>query len=200
MIIRMQRRSFLRAALCALPAALVVRGAFADTPAGVPVDPSGAAVPPEEAVAITRALTFTNTHTAETMSAIFSRDGQYDASALTLFEHVLRDHRSGDTHAMDPALYDCLYELATRAGVEGHYEIISGYRSPETNQSLRKHSKGVAQNSLHMQGKAIDVRLKGIDIARFHELALELKRGGVGYYPQSDFVHIDTGRVRSWSG
>jgi len=199
MIIRMHRRGFLLATLSALPAALVARGVFADAPEGRPVDPSGAATPPEEPT-VTRALTFTNTHTSETMSAVFSRDGQYDASALTLFEHVLRDHRSGDTHAMDPALYDCLYELATRAGVEGNYEIISGYRSPETNKSLRKHSKGVARNSLHMQGKAIDVRLKGIEIAHFHELALELKRGGVGYYPQSDFVHIDTGRVRSWSG
>jgi uncharacterized protein YcbK (DUF882 family) len=201
MIIRMQRRTFLRAALCALPAVVLAHRAFADASESRPVDQSGAAAaPPEGVIAPARSLTFTNTHTAETMSAVFARGGQYEVAGLALFEHVLRDHRSGETHAMDPALYDILHELADRADAEPHYEIISGYRSPETNQSLRKHSKGVVKNSMHLQGKAIDLRLRGVDLARLHALALDLKGGGVGYYPASDFVHIDTGRVRSWSG
>src|SRR5262245_17451723 len=135
----MRRRTFLQATLCALPAAALGRRAFADTPESRPADQSGAAAaPPEGVIQPARSLTFTNTHTFETMSAVYSRAGQFDESGLALFDHVLRDHRSGETHAMDRALYDCLYDLAALAGVEPHYEIISGFRSPETNKSLRK--------------------------------------------------------------
>jgi len=197
MIVRMHRRTFLRATLCALPAVVIAGRSFAEAPVGGSSDQAGAAVAPAP---VARSLTFTNTHTLETMSAVFSRGGAYETSGLALFDHVLRDHRTGDSHAMDPGLYDILYELAERAGAEPHFEIISGFRSPETNKTLRKASKGVAKNSLHMQGKAIDLRLHGVDTARLHALALEMKRGGVGYYPASDFIHVDTGRVRSWSG
>ncbi len=101
---------------------------------------------------------------------------------------------------MDARLYDQLADLADAAGVEPHYEIISGYRSPATNAALHERSSGVSSKSLHMQGRAMDVRLRSVETARLNELALAQARGGVGYYPGSRFVHLDTGRVRRWQG
>lgn len=138
-------------------------------------------------------LELTNTHTSEVV--------RVTPDTLARFDHVLRDHRTGEQFTMDRALYELLLDLAAAAGLEPHYEIISGYRSPATNAKLASRAgSGVSARSLHMQGRAIDVRLKGYPTARLRDLALALKRGGVGYYPSSDFVHLDTGRVRSWEG
>ncbi len=138
-------------------------------------------------------LELTNTHTNEVASV--TRD------TFAQFDHVLRDHRTGEQFTMDRALYDLLIDLAAAAGREPHYEIISGFRSPATNAKLASRpGSGVSSNSLHMQGRAIDVRLKGYPTAKLRDLALAMKRGGVGYYPSSDFVHLDTGRIRSWTG
>jgi len=138
-------------------------------------------------------LELTNTHTNEVV--------RVTPDAFAQFDHVLRDHRTGEQFTMDPALYDLLVDLAAAAGREPEYEIISGYRSPATNAKLASRpGSGVSSKSLHMQGRAIDVRLKGYPTAKLRDLAVSLKRGGVGYYERSDFVHLDTGRVRTWAG
>ena len=111
---------------------------------------------------------------------------------------ILRDHRSGDIHPIDPKLMDFLYDLLTKVDNHSEVHIISGYRSPATNKKLRQRSKGVASRSLHMQGKALDFRLPGTDTALLRDTARKMKRGGVGYYKKSDFIQIDTGRVRNW--
>jgi len=147
-----------------------------------------------------RWLELFNTHTAETVQVAFRDTAGYVAAALTKLNHLLRDHRSGDVHPIDPALFDLLGDLARLAGREARYEVISGYRSPATNARLKAQGRGVATRSLHMEGRAIDVRLKGFPTARLRDLALELRRGGVGFYPRSDFLHVDTGRVRFWEG
>jgi uncharacterized protein YcbK (DUF882 family) len=130
----------------------------------------------------------------------YCADGQYLPEALGKLDRLLRDHRSGEAHPIDPRLFDALHQLAGLAGREPEYEVISGYRSPASNAMLNANSSGVARNSLHMQGRAIDVRLRGVSCARLRDLAIPLQLGGVGYYAKSAFVHLDTGRVRSWSG
>jgi uncharacterized protein YcbK (DUF882 family) len=141
-----------------------------------------------------------NTHTHETLKVTFRDRSGFVPQALAQLEMILGDHRSGEHHAMDPQLYVLLVDLAAAAGVEPRYEIISGYRSSETNETLRSNGGGQAKNSQHIQGKAIDVRLKGVSSKRLRDLAMQLKRGGVGYYEKSDFVHVDTARVRYWEG
>lgn len=145
-----------------------------------------------------RQLELTNIHTGEVVSVTFSDARALSADALARLQHLLRDYRRDEEHAMDPALYVLLSDLAREAGREPKYEVISGYRSPATNAQLREAGHAVAQRSQHMLGRAIDVRLKGCPLAKLRDLALAARRGGVGYYPRSDFVHIDTGRVRSW--
>nr|PZN70011.1 MAG: hypothetical protein DIU62_01210 [Pseudomonadota bacterium] len=147
-----------------------------------------------------RVLSMLNTHTGERIRACYFEAGNYQPDVLGEFDHVLRDHRSGEVARMDPRLFDQLHALAALAGCKAHYEIISGYRSPATNEKLRKASTGVATRSLHMEGRAIDVRLPGCPTSHLRDLALQLRAGGVGYYARSDFVHLDTGRVRSWTG
>jgi uncharacterized protein YcbK (DUF882 family) len=141
-----------------------------------------------------------NTHTDERLKVTFRNANGFVPAALEQLENILGDHRSGEHHAMDPQLFVLLVDLAAAAGVEPSYEIISGYRSSATNEKLRTNGGGQAKNSQHIQGKAIDVRLHGVTTARLRDLALGLKRGGVGYYPKSDFVHVDTARVRYWEG
>lgn len=145
-----------------------------------------------------RILTFRNLHTGEKLRATFWAQGDYIREELGAVNRVLRDHRSGDVHPMDPKLLDLLYVLQQSVGVKGAFHIISGYRSPATNQKLRAKSSGVAKKSLHMQGKAIDIRLPGCELKQLRNAALALKAGGVGYYPSSNFLHVDTGRVRNW--
>jgi uncharacterized protein YcbK (DUF882 family) len=141
-----------------------------------------------------------NTHTNETLRVTFRDASGFVPAALEQLEKILGDHRSGEHHAMDPELYVLLADLAAAAGVEPKYQIISGFRASETNEKLRSNGGGQAKNSQHIQGKAIDVRLAGVTTARLREVAQGLKRGGVGYYPKSDFVHVDTARVRYWEG
>jgi uncharacterized protein YcbK (DUF882 family) len=146
----------------------------------------------------TRCLRFVHTHTGETLSAPYFQDGCYQQGCLAQVNYLLRDFRTGDVHPIDPVLLDILFDLQVRANRDGAFEVISGYRSPATNAMLHSHSEGVAVHSMHLEGRAIDVRLPGFAT---HELALQartLRRGGVGFYARSDFVHVDTGRIRFW--
>ncbi|MGD9240899.1 MAG: DUF882 domain-containing protein, partial [Desulfobacterales bacterium] len=145
-----------------------------------------------------RSLSFYNTHTHESLTVIYKKGDAYIPEALDQINTILRDHRTGDIHSIDPKLMDFLYDLLTEVGNHGEVHIISGYRSPATNKKLRGRSKGVAAGSLHMRGKALDFRLPGTDTAVLRDTARAMKRGGVGYYRKSDFVQIDTGRVRTW--
>lgn len=145
-----------------------------------------------------RSLAFYHTHTRESLRVTYTSNGGYIPQALEEINHFLRDFRTDDVQRIDPRLLDALHALRARAGGKGTYEIISAYRSPRTNEMLRNSSNGVAERSLHMEGKAIDVRLRGMRVARLREEALALRVGGVGYYPESQFVHVDTGRVRYW--
>lgn len=147
-----------------------------------------------------RTLGMVNTHTGEGLQVRYFEAGQYVPAAMDRLSHLLRDHRSGESAAIDPRLFDQLHALARCAECEPHFEIISGYRSPASNAKLQAKSKGVATNSLHMQGRAIDVRLSGTRCSNLRDLALAMQSGGVGYYAKSDFVHLDTGRFRTWAG
>lgn len=147
-----------------------------------------------------RSIALVNTHTGDELATDYFVGGGYRAESLAALDRLLRDHRTGEVAAMDRRLYDLLHDLAVQAGREPRYEVISGYRSPRTNALLQAGSSGVARHSLHMDGRAIDVRLAGCDTQRLRDLALGLQGGGVGYYRKSDFVHLDTGRVRSWAG
>lgn len=147
-----------------------------------------------------RALELFNTHTSETVRVAYWRDGAYLPAALEKMRNVLRDHRNGEVHDIEPTLYDQLHDLARAARRDARFEIISGYRSPESNAKMAAASKGVAKRSLHMEGRAIDVRLRGYSCANLRDLALAAQRGGVGYYSRSDFVHLDNGRFRTWNG
>lgn len=144
-----------------------------------------------------RALAFRHTHTGERLEIAYFARGEYLPAALARIDWLLRDFRTGDAHRMDARLLDLLHALCASCG-GGEFEIISGYRSPRTNAQLRAVSGGVAERSLHLEGRAIDVRLAGLPTARLRDAALALAAGGVGYYPKSDFVHLDTGRVRRW--
>jgi len=140
-----------------------------------------------------------NTHTGERVDATYFEDGALVPGALTELDRFLRDFRTGDVHAIDPGVLDFAWSLsraAQRPG--GTIEIISGYRSPLTNEALRKGGPGVARNSLHLSGRALDLRLEGVHTDRLRDLAIDLRRGGVGFYASLDFVHVDTGPVRRW--
>jgi uncharacterized protein YcbK (DUF882 family) len=139
-----------------------------------------------------------NPHTGDHLKLTYFERGLYIEDALQEIDFIFRDHHTGDIHPVDPALLDQLYELKLSLNVSRPFNIVSGYRSPETNANLRRHSDGVAKNSLHMQGRAIDIRLDGYDTRTIRDAALAMQRGGVGYYPDSNFVHIDTGNIRSW--
>ena len=145
-----------------------------------------------------RTLSFYNTHTGEKLSTCYWAEGKYVAEGVRDINNILRDHRTGDVYDMDQSLLDLLYLLQTRVENKQTFQIISGYRSPKTNAMLSGKSNGVAKRSYHMQGKAIDIRLNGCDLKQLHKAALSLKAGGVGYYPSSDFIHVDVGRVRRW--
>lgn len=143
-------------------------------------------------------LSFRHTHTDETLQVVYRSGGRYLPSAMAEVNHLLRDFRSGEVCPIDPALLDILHALGGACGGQT-FEIISGYRSPATNSMLQKTGGGgVAKRSLHMEGRAIDVRMPGVHTARLRDAALALGLGGVGYYPREDFLHLDTGRVRTW--
>jgi uncharacterized protein YcbK (DUF882 family) len=146
----------------------------------------------------TRTLSFYHTHTNKTLDITYARSGIYDPLALERVNYFLRDFRTEEVHPIDPGVLDILWRIQQNLGCNGTYEVVSGYRSPATNGALRGRNKGVAKRSLHMEGKAIDIRLTGADTCRISDCAIALKSGGVGYYAKSNFVHIDTGRVRTW--
>jgi len=140
-----------------------------------------------------------NTHTGERIDIVYRRGEQYIPDALAKLDYFLRDHRTGDVHRYDPRVYDVLSDLTSSIGHPGsEIDIICGYRTSSTNESLRAHSTGVSRNSLHMQAEAIDIRMPGVETLKLRKAALALHRGGVGYYPHSDFIHVDVGRVRQW--
>lgn len=148
-----------------------------------------------------RDLSMDHTHTREKIELTYAIGNQYVPEALTDLNYFLRDHYSGLVGLMDPALYDIMHSIRASLKARLPYQIISGYRSPQTNERLRTtRGGGVARRSLHMDGKAVDLRIAGVPLKELRDAALELARGGVGYYPGSNFVHVDTGRVRSWSG
>jgi uncharacterized protein YcbK (DUF882 family) len=147
-----------------------------------------------------RRIALMNLHTGERINIEYFRSGSYITDAMSAIETVLRDFRTGDRHAIDPKLMDYLVDVAHVAGVDPAFSVISGYRSPQTNAHLRDLSTGVAQHSLHMEGRAIDVRMSATDCVNLAAHAEDLKRGGVGYYRGSDFVHLDTGAFRTWKG
>ncbi|NIR58169.1 MAG: DUF882 domain-containing protein [Gammaproteobacteria bacterium] len=145
-----------------------------------------------------RSLSFYNLHTGERARVVYWSGGQYLDTGLGEINRVLRDHRTGEVCAIDPELMDLLFALQRTLDSNRPYHVISGYRSPKTNTMLRARGSGVAKHSLHMDGRAIDVRLPGCALKDLRVAALSLKAGGVGYYPSSNFVHLDTGRVRFW--
>jgi len=148
-----------------------------------------------------RELSFYNIHTGEELQGVtYWTQGAYLSDALTEIDHLLRDYRTDEIVPIDPNLLDTLFLLTRKLDCSDPLHIISGYRSPATNAMLRNSSSGVAKRSLHMQGRAIDLRLPGCGLEHLHQTALDIARGGVGYYPGSDFVHLDTGPFRTWHG
>ncbi len=147
-----------------------------------------------------RTVALDNLHTGESMEAVYWADGDYIPDVLDAVNIQLRDFRSGDVHPIDPRLLDLLDAVNTLTGTQSKFQVISGYRSAATNAMLRERSEEVAKKSFHIQGMAIDVRLPDVDLYRLHEAGLSLGRGGVGFYPDSNFVHLDVGPVRTWSG
>jgi uncharacterized protein YcbK (DUF882 family) len=146
-------------------------------------------------------LRFYHTHTNERLDIIYRRGENYLPDALAELDHFLRDHRTGEVRHFDPHLFDLLYDLTASVNdASGEIDVICGYRTPWSNEFLRTRNAhtGVALHSLHMQAEAIDIRLPGIPTSALRDAALRLERGGVGYYRDSDFVHVDVGRVRRW--
>ena len=201
---QLSRRGFLLRA-SAVCGALASLPAFANLPADTNVLPVAIAdtlAANADALAANaagpRSLRFVHTHTGETLTAAYFDGSAYDDASLSDVNHLLRDFRTGDSHVIDPALLDILYDLQVLADHDAPFEVISGYRSPATNAMLHRNSSGVAEHSQHLLGKAIDIRLSGYSTRRLSEHASALARGGVGFYASSDFVHVDTGRVRVW--
>lgn len=173
------RRGFLGACLGATAGFLVPAVASAQ-----PMDP--------------KVLRFNHTHTGEKLAIEYWRAGTYEPQGLDAINRLMRDFRTGDIYPIDPPLLDLLHDVARRTESNRPFEIISAYRSPKTNAALNSHSDGVARNSLHLRGKAIDVRLGDVALKDLRRAALAAGRGGVGYYAGSNFIHVDTGRVRTW--
>ncbi|AEF98672.1 YcbK family protein [Methylomonas methanica] len=146
-----------------------------------------------------RSLAFQNPHTGDKLSLIYFEKGRYLTDALAEINFLLRDYRTGDVHAIDPHLLDQLYDLKQMLGLTQPFGVISGYRSPLTNARLHAEQAGVANNSFHIHGRAVDIRLERFDLRRIHNAAIAMHRGGVGYYPESNFIHLDTGTFRTWT-
>lgn len=186
---RLNRRSFLGLGAAAAGMALL--------PSRVAAAPIAGRRAPE------RVLSFFNTHTSERLETAYCCGGEYQPEALQQVNFILRDFRANEIKAIDPKLLDLLFELRGTLETDQPLHIISGYRSPETNAMLRARGgkeTGVASGSLHMIGKAIDIRIPGVRLDQLRAVASSLKLGGVGFYPASNFVHVDTGRVRYWGG
>ncbi|MGZ8189684.1 MAG: YcbK family protein [Methylococcaceae bacterium] len=147
---------------------------------------------------VNKMLALENPHTGDTLKLTYFERGRYIKDALHEINYLLRDFHTDDVHPIDPSLVDQLYDLKQSLGVNKPIHVISGYRSPYTNAHLRKQSHRVAKHSLHMQGRAIDIRIEGLSTRTIRDAALAMGRGGVGYYPHANFVHLDTGEVRTW--
>lgn len=183
---RPHRRRFFRHAT-----ALALAGVAAPTVASIAPQPSTAPA--------VRRLAFEHLHTGERLDVVYAEDGGYLNDALGAVNRLLRDHYSGEVGSIAPALLDQLHLVRQTLGSARPFQVISGYRAPATNAHLREsRGGGVAKKSLHMEGRAIDVRLPGIELAQLRDAALALRAGGVGYYPRERFVHLDTGTVRRW--
>lgn len=141
-----------------------------------------------------------NMHTGEEDRLLFWKNGEYRSSALKQINYLLRDHRNDQIAEIDKNLIEAIYDIHAKVNAPYGIEVYSGYRSPETNQALRQKNSAVAKKSLHMYGKAVDIRLPGVDLSKLHKAAVSLGQGGVGYYKRSGYIHIDTGRVRHWGG
>lgn len=157
-----------------------------------------AAAPQAHVRAGARELDLINTHTDEKLKIVYWANGRYEPEALAGIDRLMRDHRSGDVHAIDPALLDTLHALKRKLGTNEAFHIISGYRSPATNSQMRESNAGVAKKSYHMRGMAVDIRVPGRELSYLRTAALDIGTGGVGYYPRSDFIHVDVGPVRQW--
>ena len=165
------------------------------SPRSLPADNASRTVSSEEPYQ----LHFFHTHTGERLSVSYRHGNTYDLDALAQVNHFLRDHRTGDVREYDPRLLDLLHDLTIALGrSDAEIDVICGYRTPWSNEYLRRHGHGVAEHSLHMQAMAIDIRIPGVRTSDLRDAALALHRGGVGYYAGSDFVHVDVGRVRRW--
>jgi uncharacterized protein YcbK (DUF882 family) len=160
--------------------------------------PGAAASAVRKMAAPEKSLSFFNPHTAEKLSTIYWREGGYVPAALEEINHFFRDHRTQDVHPIDTGLLDLLHNLRRKLKTDAQFNLICGYRSPETNAMLRKKSRGVAKKSYHLTGQAVDIRVPGLKTATLRKAALTIEGGGVGYYPKSGFVHMDVGPVRFW--
>jgi uncharacterized protein YcbK (DUF882 family) len=147
-----------------------------------------------------RALSFFNSHTEESLKTIYCEHGRYLPVSLDGVNYILRDHRTGEVKPIDPRILDLLFRIRMKIKTQDSFHIISGYRSPKTNALLRKNGRGVAKRSFHMLGKAVDVRLPNVSVSFLRDIAAELGGGGVGYYPRSNFIHLDLGPIRYWNG
>ena len=159
-----------------------------------------ASVTPPEPVraADARQLSFYHTHTRLSLDVVYFANGEYVDSALDDINRFLKDFRTGEVTEINPELLDLLHDVRNELGPDATFEVISAYRSPRTNEMLRTTTSGVAKNSHHIKGNAIDVRLRGIRTTTLRDTAIRMQRGGVGFYPKSDFVHVDMGPVRTW--
>lgn len=179
------RRRWIGAALLCLLAPMVAFAQSSDAPA--------------THQSVEHRLRLFHTHTSDKIEIVYRRGDTYLPDAIAKLDYFLRDFRTGDVRHFDPKLYDILEELTISMGHPGaEIDIVCGYRSSWTNEFLRAHTTGVAKNSLHIQAEAIDLRIPGVDTLKLRRAALALRRGGVGYYPHSNFIHVDTGRVRQW--
>jgi uncharacterized protein YcbK (DUF882 family) len=155
--------------------------------------------PTVRATAPTRSLAFEHLHTGEKMSLVYAEGGAYVPQALTRLNQLLRDHYSGEVGVIDPPLFDLLFEVQQTLGANRPFQVISGFRGAATNAHLKStRGGGVASKSLHMEGRAIDIRIAGVPLTDLRTAALSLRSGGVGFYARDQFVHVDTGRVRAW--
>lgn len=193
----MDRRRFLRLGGLSVLGGVLLCGHSAAVAAVTGTDTGRVRVPSATASA-QRYLGLHNIHTGENLSCVYWRQGDYDPTAITQVDRLLRDHRTGEIRSIDPALLDQLDAIAQRLQVAPEFHVISGFRSDRTNEALRSRSGNVARRSYHLLGQAVDIRMPNVPIGRLHQTALALRRGGVGLYRQRDFIHIDTGPVRTW--
>lgn len=177
------RRDFLRLGATAIAAGLIPIPALAATRTNI---------------SLQRNISFYNTHTGESIDICYFDKGRYCPDALNQINYILRDHRTQEVQRMDLGLVETLYAIKEKVGSGTPLHIISGYRSPATNAMLRKTTHGVAKTSYHTKGKAIDIRIPGYSSRRLRDVCISMQAGGVGYYGDSNFVHLDTGPIRAW--